>query len=242
MPGDPLARHRGSRCSCWSRSCRSARGWRGRCAPATPGASRRGAAPSRRRRAACAAVASRRQPGRPRAGARRRSARPSARSPAASARRSRPASNLGRKIIDAPENSVTLVATKSPWVWKIGSAWISTSSAVKRQVSIRARAFETRLPWRQHRALGAAGRARGVEEGGEVVGRRAPPSRRPRAPPRPRRSACPRPSAPSVTSLRARLVGGRLAALARPGRVADEDRRLGVADEILDLRRACSRC
>ena len=29
-----------------------------------------------------------------------------------------------------------LVATNSPWVWKIGSAWISTSSAVKRQVSL----------------------------------------------------------------------------------------------------------
>ena len=42
---------------------------------------------------------------------------------------------------------MTLVATKRPWVWKIGSAWISTSSAVKRQASISARVFETRLPW-----------------------------------------------------------------------------------------------
>ena len=29
--------------------------------------------------------------------------------------------------------SIVLVATKRPWVWKIGSAWISTSSSVKRQ-------------------------------------------------------------------------------------------------------------
>jgi hypothetical protein len=36
-------------------------------------------------------------------------------------------SNGAGKSIDAPA-STTLVATKSPWVWKIGSAWISTSS------------------------------------------------------------------------------------------------------------------
>ena len=35
---------------------------------------------------------------------------------------SSPGLNLGRKIIDAPAASVTLVPTNRPWVWKIGSA------------------------------------------------------------------------------------------------------------------------
>ena len=45
----------------------------------------------------------------------------------------------------APENSATLVATNRPWVWKTGSAWISTSSAVKRQSLTSASALEVKF-------------------------------------------------------------------------------------------------
>ena len=45
-------------------------------------------------------------------------------------------SNLGRKIIDPPATSDTLTATNRPWIWKMGNACSSTSSGVKRQVSI----------------------------------------------------------------------------------------------------------
>ncbi len=56
-------------------------------------------------------------------------------------------SKRGRKISEPPAISVMLVATNRPWVWKIGSACSSRSSAVNRQVSRRASAFEARLPW-----------------------------------------------------------------------------------------------
>jgi hypothetical protein len=57
------------------------------------------------------------------------------------------ASNLAKNSIDAPAISTTLVATNSPWVWKIGRAWMRTSSAVKRQNSVNAKAFEPRFAW-----------------------------------------------------------------------------------------------
>ena len=57
------------------------------------------------------------------------------------------ASKRGRKISELPAISVTLVATNRPWVWKIGRACSSRSSAVKRQASRSAWAFEARLPW-----------------------------------------------------------------------------------------------
>ena len=57
------------------------------------------------------------------------------------------ASKLGRKIIEAPAISVTLVATNRPWVWKIGSACSSRSSGVNRQTSRSISAFDARLPW-----------------------------------------------------------------------------------------------
>jgi hypothetical protein len=47
----------------------------------------------------------------------------------------------------APAISVTLVATNSPCAWKIGSAWMSTSSSVKRHVATSASALALRLPW-----------------------------------------------------------------------------------------------
>ena len=56
-------------------------------------------------------------------------------------------SNFGRKIIAPPESSITFEATKRPWVWKIGSACNSLSASVKRQTSVRTRAFDRRLPW-----------------------------------------------------------------------------------------------
>ncbi|MNU06978.1 hypothetical protein D3C72_2523690 [compost metagenome] len=42
-------------------------------------------------------------------------------------------SNFGSRIIEAPASRIVLVATKRPWVWKIGKACSSTSSLVKRQ-------------------------------------------------------------------------------------------------------------
>ena len=67
-------------------------------------------------------------------------ARPSASSTAA-------ASKPGWKIIDPPDSSTTLVATNRPCVWKMGRACTSTSSAVNRQHSTSASAFERRLSW-----------------------------------------------------------------------------------------------
>jgi hypothetical protein len=57
------------------------------------------------------------------------------------------ASKRGRKSIPVPFSNTQLVATKRPWVWKIGRAWSSTSSARKPQILCRARALEARLPW-----------------------------------------------------------------------------------------------
>ena len=51
------------------------------------------------------------------------------------------------KIIVAPDKSATLAAAKRPWAWKTGSAWISRSSEVKRQQSIRVSAFDDRFLW-----------------------------------------------------------------------------------------------
>ena len=48
---------------------------------------------------------------------------------------------------EPPAISVMLVATNRPWVWKIGSACSSRSSAVKRQASRSVAALEARLPW-----------------------------------------------------------------------------------------------
>lgn len=49
--------------------------------------------------------------------------------------------------MEAPAVRVMFAATKSPWMWKIGSAWISRSSAVNSQASSSARQLEARLPW-----------------------------------------------------------------------------------------------
>ena len=49
--------------------------------------------------------------------------------------------------MEPPLASTVLVATNRPCVWNTGRAWISTSSAVKRQKSTRVRAFEARLSW-----------------------------------------------------------------------------------------------
>ena len=54
-------------------------------------------------------------------------------------------SKADRKIIEPPASAMTLEATNSPCVWKIGSACNSTSFAVKRQASTRAAAFDKRL-------------------------------------------------------------------------------------------------
>ena len=87
----------------------------------------------------------------------------------------------------------------------------------------------------QHRALGAAGGARGVEQRREVVGRALDRREGFR-----RRVGRVRQAALALgverDERRARLVGRGLQRLA-PGRVADEDRGLGVADEVLDLGR-----
>ena len=56
-------------------------------------------------------------------------------------------SNAGRKSIAPPVSSATLVATKRPWVWKIGSACSSTSASVKRQYSASTSAFDSRFSW-----------------------------------------------------------------------------------------------
>ena len=45
----------------------------------------------------------------------------------------------------APAIKVTLQATNKPWVWKIGSAWISRSSALKCQALARVSALEARF-------------------------------------------------------------------------------------------------
>ena len=54
-------------------------------------------------------------------------------------------SNLGMKIIDAPDSKIRFVATNSPCVWKIGSACSSTSFAVNFHVVSSAWALEARL-------------------------------------------------------------------------------------------------
>jgi len=56
-------------------------------------------------------------------------------------------SNLGRNSIEAPASITVWVATNRPWTWKIGSAWISTSSAVNRHAATRPSAFDTRFAW-----------------------------------------------------------------------------------------------
>ena len=73
------------------------------------------------------------------AGGCRRSARPSSRCRAAAAGRSRRGRTSAGRSSRRRASSVTLVATNRPWVWKIGSACSSTSFAVKRQSSSRAR-------------------------------------------------------------------------------------------------------
>ena len=85
----------------------------------------------------------------------------------------------------------------------------------------------------QHRALGASGGARGVEQRGEIVGRAL--HRREVF----RCRLCRVRQGPLALRVerderRARL-GGRLQQRLAPGRVADEDGGLGVADEVLDL-------
>ena len=77
--------------------------------------------------------------------------------------------NFGRKIMLPPAISVTLVATNSPCVWKIGSAWISTSSGVKRHASTSACGVGAQILVAEHRALRPPGRARRVEHGGEIA-------------------------------------------------------------------------
>ena len=52
-----------------------------------------------------------------------------------------------RRSSTTPAISVTLVATNSPWVWKIGRAWSRTSSPVNRQTSASVRALDARLSW-----------------------------------------------------------------------------------------------
>ena len=87
-----------------------------------------------------------------------------------SSRQASAASNRGQKIIGVPLSSEVWHATNSPWVWKMGSMWRSTSPARNPQASCSTCAFENRLAWVEHRALGLAGGTRGVEERGEVVG------------------------------------------------------------------------
>jgi len=53
----------------------------------------------------------------------------------------------GRKIIEPPTAARMLVATNRPWVWKIGRACRSTSSAVNRQTSTSVSAFDNRFSW-----------------------------------------------------------------------------------------------
>ena len=90
------------------------------------------------------------------------------------------------------------------------------------------------MSWRQHRALGAAGGAGRVEDGGEIVGlaRHVGEIRRRLA--RLRRSASPCPLASSVST----AATPRFAAIsASPSRFAGSQTtsRLGVADEIVEL-------
>ena len=140
-----------------------------------------------------------REVGPARAGACRRSARPSSRSRAAAAAMTSARSKRGRKIMRAPASSAPLVATNRPWVWKIGRACSSTSSAVKPPGLAQGQRVGGEIAVAQHGALGTAGGARGVEDGREVV--RA--ARLVRDPPllRPRTSARPGPLAPLAQRL-----------------------------------------
>ena len=70
-----------------------------------------------------------------------------------------------------------MAATNRPWTWKIGSACSSTSPRRQRQYRCRATRVRAEVAVGQHRALAAPGRARGVEDRGEIVGARAARSR-----------------------------------------------------------------
>ncbi len=63
---------------------------------------------------------------------------------------------LGRKISELPAISVTLVATKRPCVWKIGSACRSRSSGVKRQTVPKDLGVRCQIAVAQHGAFRAA--------------------------------------------------------------------------------------
>ena len=135
-------------------------------------ASRPAAAPSRRRTGACLRAGLPRQALAGRAGAYRRSARPSSRSRAAAPRRSRPGRTAAGRSSSRRDSSATLEATNRPCVWKIGSAWISTSALGEAPDVDQRQRVRRQIGVRQHRALGAAGRARGVEDRGEIVAAR----------------------------------------------------------------------
>ena len=130
---------------------------------------------------------------------------------------------------------MTLVATKRPWVWKIGRAWISTSSAVYAPGLAQRLGVRNEIAVGQHRALRAPGGAGGVEQGGEIVGVARDglegvglaARRLGQASPAigvEREHACPGRGRDRLEALVAR-------------RVADEDGGLGVAEEVLDLGR-----
>ncbi|GAC1600702.1 MAG: hypothetical protein NVS3B2_03110 [Ramlibacter sp.] len=55
-------------------------------------------------------------------------------------------SNFASHSILLPLISAPWMATNNPCTWKIGSAWISTSSGTHPQESLSTRAFDSRLP------------------------------------------------------------------------------------------------
>src|SRR5829696_7252937 len=77
---------------------------------------------------------------------------------------------LGRKISELPVISVTLVATKRPCVWKIGSA-CSRRRGVEAPGVAEDLGVRGKIAVAQHRALRPACRAGGVKNSGEIVSR-----------------------------------------------------------------------
>ena len=154
-----------------SRSCRSARGWCGRCARChcVEGLDQQ------RRRAADEQAHVR---ARPRAssaglGQQRTYSVGTPMNTVASGRRAITAcgSKRSNQIILLPLSSAPCEATNRPCTWKIGSAWISTSSGAPAPVVLQRLRVAAAGCRGEHRALAAPGGAAGVEDGGQVVGR-----------------------------------------------------------------------
>ena len=238
----PGPRHTGWRCSCSSRSCRSARGWRGRCAPDTRDASRRAAAPSPRRTGACAAAASRVRPG--------CCEQADVEGRHAHQRSSRAAWRAGPRRVELRQEDHRRaghqhhVRRHEQPVRMVDRQRVDAARrrAVKRQTSRQRQRIGGEVVVAQHRALGAARRARGVEDRGEIVAARRPRSRTRRA--------------LSAAGIGQRALAVGIERLDRAHAAARRDRRpapacagsqtnsarLGVAEEIFDLGRACRRC